>query len=68
MSGRRSWRWIPDVATDVIRRSAAIKADVVSRDEKETLGLRVLLNYGHTIGHAIEAANRLREGSSTARP
>jgi 3-dehydroquinate synthase len=40
----------------VIRRSVAIKADVVSRDEKETLGLRVLLNYGHTIGHAIEAA------------
>ena len=46
----------PSVATDVIRRSVAVKADVVSRDEKETLGLRVLLNYGHTIGHAIEAA------------
>ena len=44
------------VATDVIRRSVSIKADVVSRDEKETLGVRVLLNYGHTIGHAIEAA------------
>ena len=42
--------------TRVIRRSVAIKADVVSRDEKETLGIRVLLNYGHTIGHAIEAA------------
>ena len=46
----------PSVAADVIRRSVAIKADVVSRDERETLGLRVLLNYGHTIGHAIEAA------------
>lgn len=44
------------VSTEVIRRSVAIKADVVSRDEKETLGLRVVLNYGHTIGHAIEAA------------
>ena len=44
------------VATEVIRRSVSIKADVVSRDEKETLGVRVLLNYGHTIGHAIEAA------------
>ena len=43
-------------STGVVRRSVAIKADVVSRDEKETLGLRVLLNYGHTIGHAIEAA------------
>ena len=46
----------PDVATDVIRRSAVIKADVVSRDEKETLGIRMLLNYGHTVGHAIETA------------
>ena len=46
----------PEIATDVIRRSMAIKANVVSQDEKETLGIRVLLNYGHTIGHAIEAA------------
>lgn len=34
--------------------SAKVKADVVSNDEKE-LGLRNLLNFGHTIGHAIEA-------------
>ena len=40
----------------VIARSVAIKADVVSKDERETLGLRVLLNYGHTIAHALEAA------------
>jgi shikimate kinase/3-dehydroquinate synthase len=46
----------PEVATDIIRRSVAIKADVVSQDERETLGVRVLLNYGHTIGHALEAA------------
>ena len=45
-----------EVTADVIRRSVAVKARVVSRDEKETLGVRVLLNYGHTIGHAIEAA------------
>ena len=45
-----------EVATDVIRRSVAIKADVVSKDERETLGIRMLLNYGHTIGHAIESA------------
>lgn len=45
-----------DIATDIIRRSVAIKANIVSQDEKETLGIRVLLNYGHTIGHAIEAA------------
>ena len=46
----------PDVAADVIRRSVAIKANVVSQDERETLGIRLLLNYGHTIGHAIESA------------
>ncbi|MCL0028549.1 3-dehydroquinate synthase [Dehalococcoidia bacterium] len=46
----------PEITTEVVRRSAAIKADIVSRDEWETLGLRVLLNYGHTIGHAIETA------------
>lgn len=37
----------------LIARSVAIKADVVSEDERET-GRRTLLNYGHTIGHAIE--------------
>ena len=42
--------------TEAIRRSAAVKARVVSKDERETLGLRVLLNYGHTVGHAVEAA------------
>ena len=45
-----------EAATEAIRRSAAVKARVVSKDEEETLGLRVLLNYGHTVGHAVEAA------------
>jgi len=45
----------PEIATEIIRRSVAIKAGVVSQDEKETLGIRILLNYGHTIGHAIES-------------
>ncbi|MCH8061709.1 MAG: 3-dehydroquinate synthase [Chloroflexi bacterium] len=45
-----------DVATDVIRRSVAVKANIVSQDERETLGIRILLNYGHTIAHAIEAS------------
>jgi 3-dehydroquinate synthase len=46
-----------DLAVDVIRRSVAIKADVVSADEFETGDTRVLLNYGHTIGHALEAVS-----------
>ena len=45
----------PEIATETIRRSVAIKAGVVSQDEKETLGIRILLNYGHTICHAIES-------------
>ena len=44
-----------DISTDVIRRSMAIKAQVVSEDERETLGKRILLNYGHSIGHALES-------------
>ena len=42
-----------DVLAEVIRKSCAIKAEVVSRDEREG-GLRAILNYGHTMGHAIE--------------
>ena len=38
----------------LITKSVAIKAAVVSEDEKEA-GRRTLLNYGHTVGHAIEA-------------
>ena len=46
----------PEISADIIRRSMAIKAEVVSQDERETLGIRILLNYGHTIGHALEAS------------
>ena len=41
----------------VISRSSKIKADVVEKDEFDSKGLRVVLNYGHTAGHAIEAAS-----------
>lgn len=40
----------------LIRRNIAIKARIVEADEYETKGLRALLNFGHTLGHAIEAA------------
>lgn len=40
-----------------VARSAAIKARVVSRDERETSGLRATLNLGHTFGHAIETVS-----------
>jgi 3-dehydroquinate synthase len=45
-----------DVPADLIARNIAIKARVVEADEHETRGIRALLNFGHTIGHGIEAA------------
>ncbi len=45
----------PELLAEVVRRGAAVKARVVAADEREA-GERALLNYGHTIGHAIEAA------------
>ena len=49
-----------DLLTRAIARSAAIKAQVVSQDEKEREGKRTILNYGHTIGHGLEAATRYK--------
>ena len=40
--------------THVVRRCGEIKAEVVSADERES-GLRAILNFGHTLGHAMEA-------------
>ena len=41
---------------EIIEKCVAIKARVVENDEFETKGERALLNFGHTIGHAIEKA------------
>lgn len=49
----------PEILTKIITRSAQAKADVVTQDEKEA-GLRAILNYGHTIGHAIESLTGYR--------
>jgi 3-dehydroquinate synthase len=46
----------PELTTEVIARNVQIKGGVVSEDERETAGLREILNYGHTLGHAFEAA------------
>lgn len=45
----------PTPTPGLIRRAAAVKVDVVNIDERE-MAERMLLNYGHTLGHAIEAA------------
>ena len=52
---------------DVVSESVRIKASIVSRDEKES-GMRKVLNFGHTIGHAIEAVTnyQLLHGEAVA--
>jgi shikimate kinase/3-dehydroquinate synthase len=50
----------PELLTRAIARSAAIKAQVVSQDEKEREGKRTSLNYGHTIAHGLEAATQYK--------
>lgn len=51
----------------VIKRSVEIKRDVVSEDERES-GIRQILNFGHTFGHAVEACSgyRITHGSAVA--
>ncbi|WP_408610654.1 3-dehydroquinate synthase [Lentzea terrae] len=48
-----------DVLAELVRRKIQIKADVVSNDLRES-SLREILNYGHTLGHAIERRERYR--------
>lgn len=57
-----------DCLLHIIHRSCAIKASVVEQDEREA-GLRAVLNYGHTLGHAVEALtsyNRYKHGEAVA--
>jgi 3-dehydroquinate synthase len=53
---------------ELIERNLRIKAGFVTADERETRGPRAMLNFGHTIGHAVEAAMnyRLRHGECVA--
>jgi 3-dehydroquinate synthase len=44
------------VLEEIVFRSARIKAEIVEKDERDS-GLRNILNYGHTVGHAIEAVS-----------
>ena len=53
----------------VVVRCSRIKASVVVADEKETKGIRTILNFGHTVGHAVEAAGgygRYHHGEAVA--
>lgn len=49
-----------DALIFIVKRCSEIKAEIVEKDEREETGLRSILNFGHTIGHAIEAATKYR--------
>lgn len=51
----------PEHLLHVVERSSVIKKIVVVADEKETKGVRTILNFGHTIGHAIETAGKYNQ-------
>ena len=54
-----------DVLADLVYRSVRYKAGVVAKDEKES-GLRRILNFGHTFGHAVELHQGIRHGFAVA--
>lgn len=58
----------PRVVAEAVRRSLRLKAAIVAQDPDETTGRRVVLNLGHTIGHALETASagRLEHGEAVA--
>lgn len=67
----RDWRSFlalePRLLTDSVAKCSALKARLVEADERDTLGPRETLNFGHTIGHALEAVTaykRFRHGEA----
>jgi 3-dehydroquinate synthase len=50
---------------EIVFCSAKIKAEIVEKDERE-LGLRAILNYGHTVGHGIESVSGFKVGHGVA--
>jgi len=55
------------VLEEIVFRSAKTKAEIVEKDERD-LGLRAILNYGHTVGHGIESASdfKVKHGMAVA--
>lgn len=59
----------PTAIAHIVAQSCRAKADVVKQDERETTGLRAILNYGHTFAHALETVSgygRLLHGEAVA--
>jgi 3-dehydroquinate synthase len=51
----------PENLVPLIRRNIEIKSEIVAKDERDRTGERALLNFGHTVGHAIERAGDYRK-------
>ncbi len=59
----------PETVAEIVARCCEIKAQIVLADERETTGLRAVLNYGHTFGHALETCSgygRFNHGEAVA--
>ena len=57
-----------DALSEAVIRSVAIKGRLIEEDERDDRGARAILNYGHTVGHALETTSRhgLRHGEAVA--
>jgi len=60
LSHRKKGQFTPPELKDIIERCASLKAKIVEADETDRRGLRSILNFGHTVGHALEATTRFR--------
>lgn len=56
-----SWKFAPPILALLVRRNIEIKAEIIGKDVRDLTGERALLNFGHTVGHAIERASRYCE-------
>jgi 3-dehydroquinate synthase len=60
-NGLQSWKESNPIALQqLVRRNVILKAKIVAKDERDRTGKRAVLNFGHTVGHAIERAGNYR--------
>ena len=69
LGSRGEGEFSPPELVDIVERCCRLKAGIVEADETERSGQRAILNFGHTVGHAVEATARLwgqRHGEAIA--
>jgi 3-dehydroquinate synthetase len=57
----QSWQASGALLQQLVRRNVRIKANIIAKDEYDRTGKRAVLNFGHTVGHAIERAGNYRK-------